>query len=175
MRQQGTLAATVPPLLRKVMPDSILVVAGDAEAATVLDLCQQQGLEALGERLPTCALPFDPEGFELETLAREVLGFPRDGSTALPPPLAAGEDEGPWVVPLSAELRHIVAHLQPSALDEVAARWQRAYLEHAPPSLRSRWHAPEFRDQLRRFLDGLVRARDAADGAGKSLLVVTEL
>ena len=158
-----------------VMPDSILVVADTADAAAVLELCQHQGLEGLHGKHTTCALPFDPEGLELETLAREVLGFPRDGSLALPAPLAAGEHEGPWVVPLSAELRHIAAQLQPAALDEVAARWQAAYLEHAPSSLHSTWKPAGFRAQLRQFLDQLVQARDAAAASRKVLLVVTEL
>jgi hypothetical protein len=157
------------------MPDSILVVAADAEAAAVLDLCQQHGLEALVEKHTTCAIPFDPEGLELETLARAVLGFPRDGSVALPAPLAAGVEEGPWVVPLSAELRHIAEKLRADAIDEVAARWQAAYLEQAPPSLRRQWEARELREGLATFLDALVKARDTAARAGKSLLVVTEL
>ncbi len=157
------------------MPDSILVAAGDAEAATVLDLCQHQGLEGLAERYPTCTLPFDPEGLELETLARAVLGFAADGGTTLPEPLAAGEEEGPWVVPLSVELGYVVEHLQPSGLDDAAARWQSAYLERAPSLLCSQWQPAAFRDHLKEFLDDLIRLRDHAAAAGTSLLVVTEL
>jgi hypothetical protein len=157
------------------MPDSLLVVADPAEAAAVLDLCQQHGLEALVEHHATCALPFDPEGLELETLARAVLGFPADGSTALPAPLAAGQEEGPWVVPLSAELRHILDQLPANDLDGVAARWQAAYVDKAPSLLRSQWQAPAFRDELATFLDALVQARQSAAGANKAILVVTEL